>query len=132
MLWTKTVDETEFLDRLFPDSAPSLSRVTIHELRLHRDGPSVLIRFDLAEYPSDPPKKWVAGAFNTVQITLWAFEIKEWEMAGWSTNTAASMKITTIVDDVAIVIGSAGFEARLVAGHVRVDRVTAYCDVSGC
>ncbi|WP_153545116.1 Imm50 family immunity protein [Streptomyces sp. RB17] len=34
------------------------------------DGPTLKLRLDLTRYPDQPPHKWVAQGFNTVQIEL--------------------------------------------------------------
>ena len=82
MGWLDAAERGEFLYRLYEGKSPDLSTVTIQDVVLHPDGPSVLIRMDLQHYPAEPPRKWRIKGCNTVQVTLRAFVVRRWSMDG--------------------------------------------------
>jgi len=70
MSWLDLIDNARFLSKLFPDQPPSLSAIRLHEIQLHQDGPRIILRLDLNEYPASPPDKWSVADCNTVQVPL--------------------------------------------------------------
>ena len=124
----QTVTNPEAIERVFGDS-PSLENVSIHEIGLHRDGPRVTLRFDVPEYPKNPPAKWKAQGFNRVQITLACLATRGVRCDGWSTSNKASIVLSR--DDagkllVRIVGDTTHLE--LICDHVFVENLSAYKD----
>lgn len=78
---------------MFGDSEPALDRVDIHEVRLCRQGVTLFLRFDLAEYPSAPPKKWAALEANTVQVELALSSVEHLTIEGWGAERGARIEI---------------------------------------
>ncbi|WP_422519383.1 CPCC family cysteine-rich protein [Streptomyces sp. 5.8] len=69
--WLEFVDNPEIVRAVYGEqAAPGLDGVTVREVRWLEEGPSVLIRFDLAEYPDAPPREWLEGRFDTAQVEL--------------------------------------------------------------
>lgn len=93
MQWIGLVDDTTFLKELFGDSGPLLEAVRLHQVDFHQDGPRLTLRFDLATYPPNPPKKWVAAGYNTVQVELMAVGIHSVSLQGWAANNIGNMSI---------------------------------------
>mgnify|MGYP006201951465 CR=1 FL=1 len=53
-------------------ASPDLSHIEMHEVRTHRDGPLVQLRFDLPAFPDQPPARWPDEAFVAqVVVDLW-------------------------------------------------------------
>ena len=90
MDWIDLISRAEFLRRLFP-TAPSLTGIRVHEVSLHQDGPRVVIRFDLNDFPKQPPAKW--AAFNKVQVKLTGIGVNDWEMRGFTTDNISDISI---------------------------------------
>jgi hypothetical protein len=72
--WTDLLVEAAAIRAIFGEAPPSLHGVELHEVVVGWDGPSVSLRFDIAELPASPPPKWTK--FNTVQMTLLAFAVE--------------------------------------------------------
>ena len=70
MSWISLLDDAQFLLSLYPDSVPSLEGAVLHEVKMLREGPVVSLRFDLPDFPANPPAKWSTQRFNVVQITV--------------------------------------------------------------
>ncbi|WP_105661044.1 Imm50 family immunity protein [Cronobacter dublinensis] len=81
--WTDVLVDKSKVSSIFKEEEPSLCNIDIHEIIFHRDGPKITLRFNLENYPSDPPKKWVLQKFNTVQLQLTALDINEVKFSGW-------------------------------------------------
>ena len=79
MDWIDSVGNAEFLRKLFP-RAPSPCNVRVLEVNLHQDGPRVLVRLDLNEFPLQPPAKWMPS--NQAQIGLIGFGFRELKIQG--------------------------------------------------
>jgi hypothetical protein len=128
MSWIDVLDDNQFLESLFSTAVPSLDAVRLHEVQLHQDGPAVSLRFDLNEYPAQPPEKWQMVKSNTIQVRLSGIGVRELVIHGWTNNNIGRLVIK--VGTNCIKVEFAAGECRVAAtfGHLRVDSVTAYRD----
>jgi hypothetical protein len=126
MSWLDCVDESVFLKELFPDAAPLLTAVRLHEVQFHQDGPRAILRFDLNEFPETPPAKWRAAQSNTVQVRLMGIGISAMHMTGWAANNIGLLAIERGADDVRVAFDSSECSLRAVFEYLRVDGVSAF------
>jgi hypothetical protein len=126
MSWIKLLDNSHFLETLFPNAPPALSCIRVHGVQFHQDGPVLLIDFDLNSYPKSPPAKWLSGEFNTVQVRLMGIDIRELTMTGWSTNNVGRLEFARDEDRTTVKFDAPGCSLQVDAMFVRVDRVSAY------
>lgn len=128
MSWIEFLDNNGFLGQLYPDGAPSLETVRLHELQLLQDGPTVSLRFDLSEYPSTPPEKWCAARANTLQVRLLGIGVQKLEILGWTSNNLGRLILRQV--PMGLLAEFQCDECRVVAvfDHIRVDSVAAYRD----
>lgn len=128
--WFDFVDGVEFVRKIFP-TAPVLRGLRVFEVDFHRDGPQVMIRFDLNEFPANPPRKWIDSGVNRVQIRLLCIGIVGVEMRGWTANNIADMEISPSVSGgVSLVVQGEGFFLRGDFEYIAVEGLSAYCDAS--
>ena len=83
--WTDLLDDARPIHAIFGDAPPSIRGVGLHEVVVSRDGPSVSLRLDVAEFPASPPPKW--ARFNTVQLTLGASGVEAMTMSDVTPRT---------------------------------------------
>ena len=83
MSWVDLILDSRSIRAIFCDMDPSLDSVDLLEVRLDRQGGSLFLNLDLADYPAVPPKKWLAQKANTVQIELELSSILTVSIAGW-------------------------------------------------
>lgn len=125
--WLDLVDGSEFLAGLFEDDVPSLHRVELHEIILHRDGPKLTLRFDLQEFPKTVPPQWRRAGYNTLQITLSMIGLRSIVLSGWATQVTGPLRIAP--DDalgVRVHFDSSSMSLGAAAPYIHLDRVSPY------
>jgi hypothetical protein len=126
MTWTEVLEGAEFLRKLFPEP-PSLEGVRIFSIALNQDGPTVLLGFDLKEFPAQPPPKWVEAEANRVQLKLMAIGVRQLEIHGWTANNIAQVEIAAVSGGgVRIQAVAEGFSFLGLFDHLRLDTLSAY------
>jgi Immunity protein 50 len=93
--WLDALLDPRPIAAIFGADVPSLAGASLHELRFHRDGPLVALRFDLSGYPAAPPSKWAADHANTVQLELTLIGIESVHLTNWATTITADLSLTT-------------------------------------
>ncbi|MGC4758564.1 Imm50 family immunity protein [Micromonospora trifolii] len=127
MSWIDLVTNPKGIQEIFPEGPPSLSGISLHELVVEREGPTVRLRLDLPAYPANPPAKWLRAGFNTVQVELLFGGVSELRLVGISTEVIADMEIRP-ANGVSLEVRSASMVVSAVAASVTVSVVGAYLD----
>ena len=128
MSWIDFLNADRGLAEVFGGPLLRSPAIVLHELTLHRDGPRARLRFDLVEFPVDPPAKWAAASCNTVQVTVEAaggldvLEVSGFTMSG---------EVVAGLDDLAdgrreLTLLSTDMRARIVSRHFRVATISAH------
>lgn len=126
MSWLDLVDNGRGVLAVFGGETPELRSIVVHGLRVHRDGPTVGIVFDLPDYPSSPPAKWVAQGFTTVQLTLSCFGAEEIRLTGWGTDVVGDLTLERVGDRTGVALNSPAATLTLTALVVDVQKISAY------
>jgi len=125
--WTDVLVDKSKVSSIFKEEEPSLCNIDIHEIIFHRDGPKITLRFNLENYPSDPPKKWLLQKFNTVQLQLTALDINEVKFSGWEkTNYNLDLNISKCDDLIVISARDDVFCLYIKASYLSVSSISAY------
>jgi hypothetical protein len=124
--WTEFVLNAAPVEAIFGAKLPTLQGVDLHEIVLHRDGPRVLLRFDLQDFPAHPPKKWSASGLNRVQMRLLASGVKELRITGWQSNVIVDLSIDRDGPLVRLHSNNGVVRFDLCAESVIVEGVSAY------
>lgn len=91
--WLDVLNDDRGVRAIYGDKTPSLGSVEIHEISMRNEGPRVMFRFDLADYPEDPPKKWADQGFNVVQVQLMLVGTLDFSLQGWSHETVIDLSL---------------------------------------
>lgn len=127
MTWVNLLKNPESITSIFTD-IPFLCDVRVHEIQLHQDGPSIVIRIDLNSYPTSPPRKWAAGQCNRVQITLFLFSVTAVELHGWGNDNVGNVEMSREDGQIRVRFTAATTELDARVGFVSVSKISAYCD----
>jgi hypothetical protein len=128
--WTDSLLDAATVEAIFGEKPPTLEHVDLHEIILHRDGPRVLLRFDLQDFPARPPKKWSAAGFNRVQMRLLVSGVKELAITGWQANVRVDLSIKRDGPLVRLQADNGVVRFDLGAEFVVVESISAYRDES--
>lgn len=105
---------------------PSLSAIDLIEVKLHRDGPRLELRADLAQFPEDPPDKWRANGYNTVQMKLSLVGLKDINISSWSLRNLAKMKLEKRGGRIALTVHGDECHLESVGDFLIIDSVRGY------
>lgn len=99
--------------------------VNLHEVVVHRDGPSLRLRFDIPQVPRSTPSRWPTGA-NTTQVVLQAGSIEELQIAGFSNECRGSLQSLTNQGGKLLEFNGSGCSLKCKFASLRVESVTGY------
>jgi len=126
MRWHKLSENFQAVENIYTN-VPSPDNVEIFSICLNRESPKIRIVFDLPIFPDKPPVKW-HKSFNTAQIELTFYDIKNFQASGWSTEIKADIDIEKVNNQLKISV--TGREINLSFSFscefFRIDKVTAY------
>ncbi|MCC6573536.1 MAG: hypothetical protein IT462_07075 [Planctomycetes bacterium] len=113
-------------EEIVPGDPPSLDGVRLFEIQLQQDGPTVLFRFDLKEYPTDPPKKWKDSQSKRVQLRLIGIGVQKLLLDGWLANNVGNLKLQRKGSGIVVDFKCAGAHFNAVFDHLRLEAASAY------
>jgi hypothetical protein len=128
-MWAEQVLNPKVISSIFKNDVPSLKEIKMQEIALLFSG-DLLCRmsFDLKEFPSEAPLKWVQSKYNRVQISLALIEanVNHFSVGGGM-----------LVGDLSIVLKDSEFEIEFKTDNgylvfqasakwIHVDKVSGY------
>jgi hypothetical protein len=125
VIWIDHVLNPKTITSIYPAQAPSLDHVRLHELAILCGGDlQCRLRFDVADFPSPAPAKWVQQQYNTVQLTIDHCAIP-------SGSSIGELRISYEADrfHVAFYLPGQGCVFRAAATWVHVDKITGYLNL---
>jgi hypothetical protein len=102
-----------------------ISEVDLHEVSIHRDGPTLQFRFDISRVPASHPARWPAGA-NTTQVVLRAGGIDRLQITGFSTRCGGILRTLTVGGTPVIEFTSESCSVTCSFSWLRVESVSGY------
>jgi hypothetical protein len=72
--WTSVFSGARGISAIYGSKIPSLGGVRVHEIRAEREGPVLKIRFDLSDFPDNPPEKWRLSGLTWFSLKLFLLE----------------------------------------------------------
>jgi hypothetical protein len=124
--WLSTLADAKAVEHIFGEEIPDLKGVCLHQITFHRDGPQVIVQLDLPAYPPDPPAKWKAQNFNTVQLEIIFVGARNIELNGFGTEIMADVDMNAHAGEVQVSISSPEMRLCLAADAAVLARISAY------
>ncbi|MEW2283846.1 Imm50 family immunity protein [Streptomyces sp. NPDC047841] len=126
MSWTSFLHSSQGIDAIYQGrSAPDLIGVQVREVVLHQNGPTLKLRLDLPRYPEQPPKKWNAQGFNTVQIEISFSGLRSLTLEGFGTDVIADVSLHE-EGGVILDVSSSTMQLSAIAEVAFISKLTAY------
>lgn len=126
--WIDLLYKPDGIRAIYGADLPTLRSVDLHEFSLHRDGPVATLRFDLAEFPRMPPKKWADQGFNVVQVQLSLGGVQRLTVVGWETNVTIDIDVERRGDVISLGTMNGPVGMKIEARSLILSRLSAHCD----
>lgn len=126
--WTALILNPQGLKAVYGERLPPLTAVRLRQLTLHEDGPALTLRLDLSTFPADPPLKWAAKGFNTVQITLSFSGLRTLTLHGFGTEITADLVLEAAGTGVTVHLAAPGITVAATAEIAYLAALSAYTD----
>ncbi|GFE10995.1 hypothetical protein Scani_72630 [Streptomyces caniferus] len=131
MAWTDHVFRSTGLVKIYGGEVPPLRGVHLHAVDLHRGGPTLSLRFNLARYPADPPHKWAAQGYNRVQVTLAVSGIDSCSIEGFGLDPVVDIDLEPGDGGLVVSVDSDDVRVRAVGQSASLARMSAYLQGDG-
>ncbi len=118
------IENPQALTALFGDDF-HLGEVSLHEVAIHRDGPSVRLRFDVQTVPRIKPTRWPAEA-NTTQVVLHASPVEQLQICGFTTCCVGVLRTKEEGGAKIIEFNGSGCTLTFTFSWLRVDSLSGY------
>ena len=123
MYWTD-LPCNELMKRVF-SKAPKVGAIDLFDIEIKRDGPTVIINFDMVDnLPDTPPVKW--GGFNRCRIGLYCFDVSDIAISGISRNMLAKISFVLESGNNKVMISGDNFKISLVCSHINLTGPSVY------
>ncbi|MGW6395867.1 Imm50 family immunity protein [Streptomyces sp. NPDC055103] len=125
MGWTSLLSNPLAIERIYDGNPPELVSVPLHAVDLNREGPTLSLRFDMPTFPENPPKKWAAQGFNTVQVTLTLGGVRNVSLSGFTADPVVDVAMSA-GNGVELMVRSPSVELNAAALSAHIAHVSAY------
>lgn len=124
MNWTD-IPCNELLKRVFTNP-PKIGAIDLFEIDIKRDGPTVIVNFDLVDVlPDNPPIKW-GKDFNRCRMGIYCLGVSELSITGLAKNIIAKIDFKMVGQMTHIVISSDVFKMNITCSNVSVTGPSVY------
>lgn len=125
--WVDILEDPHSIRAIYGSDVPSLTTVQLHEVCLHRDGPSITLRFDLPEFPAAPPQKWLEAVCNTVQVKLMLIDVQNVSLHGLNHKAVVDLSLTK-KNNLIELSSSGATKMEIQAKWAQITDISAYRD----
>lgn len=116
---------SELMSRVFSQS-PKIEKINLFNIEIKRDGPTVILAFDIIDtLPDKAPIKW-GKEFNRCRIGIYCFGVSNISLSGISTEMLASISIDLNGEDKKIKIESDSFSMNIECSHISLIGPSVY------
>ena len=124
MYWSE-LPCNELMLRVFSKS-PEVGYIDLFDVEIKRDGPTVIISFDLIDIlPDKPPIKW-GTEFNRCRVGLYCLGVSDLIISGVSKNMKAEINFDIHESDSKVKITGDDFNISFKCSHINVTGPSVY------
>lgn len=126
--WLDCISDPRPVQAIYGTTPPSLRNVTLHEVCLHREGPRVMMRFDLADFPDQPPKKWRDHGYDVAQVVVMLIGVWEISLQNWTSNPVVNLAIARENGGIRIHSYESPIHININSETAQISSISAYKD----
>lgn len=124
MYWTD-LPGSELMRRIYL-TPPVINEIDIFDIDIKRDGPTVIIAFDLVNsLPDNPPKKW-GKIFNRCRAGLYCFGVHSLNISGIKTDMIAKIDIKISKDENILIIKNSDINIEITCSYISFTGPSVY------
>lgn len=124
MYWTD-LPCNELMKRVF-SKPPRIGVIDIFDIEIKRDGPSIIISFDMVDtVPDLAPEKWETS-FNRCRVGIYCLGVSNVIMSGLSTNMLAEIHFDFSGSNKGVVISGDNFNMSFECVHISLIGPSVY------
>lgn len=124
MYWTD-LPCNELMRRVFSEP-PEVGYIDIFDIEIKRDGPTIIVNFDMADsLPDKPPEKW-GKDFNRCRIGIYCSSVTSVSISGVSTNMPAKIDFDLREGNNRVKIGGSDFSMDVTCQHIHLTGPSVY------
>lgn len=124
--WTGLLINPQGIRSIFPITDGLLDSVELHDIKLDRSGPTIVLRFNLEAYPENPPKKWEMQGFNCVQLELRLIDVTAVSINGWSNVSNIRLEMESMNGEINVRGANEFFKFEICAKFANIGKIWAY------
>ncbi|WP_445374571.1 Imm50 family immunity protein [Photorhabdus tasmaniensis] len=124
MFWND-LDGTILLNKVFSNPV-EISDIDLFDIKIDREGPAVIISFDLiGKLPDNPPVKWVKG-YNKCRCGINCGGVSSINIEGIAVNMLAKIEIKKENGHNKVIINGSNFRLNLECMHIQFTWPSVY------
>ncbi|KHK63388.1 Imm50 family immunity protein [Pseudomonas frederiksbergensis] len=125
MISWNNLEGSIFFNKVFSYAVP-IGQIELFSLAIDNSAPTIILEFDIAEYPDVPPPKWKQSGYNTCRIGLNCSAPKNLKIVNIPTENKLTLQITQQRDGYAIQASNATSLIEFEAKHLLLCGPSAY------
>ncbi|WP_431783839.1 Imm50 family immunity protein [Streptomyces chumphonensis] len=91
--WIAALSNPKPIQAIYGDVLPVLDEVRVEEICLSVNGPLFRLRFDLVEFPVNPPAKWRLDGLDVVQVEIAFGGVRAISIVEFTADSVCDLKI---------------------------------------
>ncbi len=124
MYWTD-LPCNELMKRIF-SKPPEIGIIEIFDIEIKRDGPTIIVNFDLIDVlPDLVPAKW-GTQFNRCRVGIYCLGVSNFIFSGISTNMMAGISFNLSDNAKEVIISGEDFNMSFVCDHISLTGPSVY------
>lgn len=124
MYWTE-LPCNELMIRIF-SKPPEVGYIDLFDVEIKRNGPTVIINFDLIDVlPDKPPIKW-GKEFNRCRVGIYCLDVSDLIISGISRNMKAEIKFEIHEGNNRVRITGDNFNIGFKCSHINLTGPSVY------
>jgi len=126
--WTEFLSDDHLIKEIYGQKSPDIHQVHVHDIMAKAFENDVYLRFDVRDFPTTVPKKWLVNSYNRVQLTLGLIGATSIQINMNECKSLFSLSIQRYGVDIVLEAKSEGSSIHVVAPLLILSKISGYLD----